>query len=207
MCCRAKRKKELLTALQNCFAKTDPTWDTIVKSLQPPEDESYSRDRANAFLPYAEHPCFDDIVDDWLAILRLNITGFDVFPHLVNLAGLHLIKYQLSISRQLLGHSTPPAFICEVVAPRKTLVREVVAAGLDPTVVRLREIAEPPAFTFEASLPLEEAFHLVEERDLERVPVVEGGRLAGVLSRAVVQRRLAEDEPVEDDAGEEAVVL
>jgi hypothetical protein len=125
MCCRAKRKKELLTALQNCFAKTDPTWDTIVRSLQPPEDESYSRDRANAFLPYAEHPCFDDIVDDWLAILRLNITGFDVFPHLVNLAGLHLIKYQLSISRQLLGHSTPPAFICEVVAPRKTLVREI----------------------------------------------------------------------------------
>jgi CBS domain-containing protein len=39
------------------------------------------------------------------------------------------------------------------------------------------------------------------------VPVVEGGRLVGVLSRAVVQRRLAEDEPVEDDAGEEAVVL
>jgi len=27
------------------------------------------------------------------------------------------------------------------------------------------------------------------------VPVVEDGRLVGVLSRAVVQRRLAEDEP------------
>ena len=94
------------------------------------------------------------------------------------------------------------------VITRKTLVREVVAAGLDPTVVGLREIAEPPAFTFEASLPLDEAFHLTEERDLERVPVVEGGRLVGVLSRAVVQRRLAEDdEPAEDQAGEEAVVL
>jgi CBS domain-containing protein len=93
------------------------------------------------------------------------------------------------------------------VITRKTLVREVVAAGLDPTAVRLRDIAEPPVFTFEASLPLDEAFHLSEERDLERVPVVEGGRLVGVLSRAVVQRRLAEDEPVEDDAGEEAVVL
>ena len=93
------------------------------------------------------------------------------------------------------------------VITRKTLVREVVAAGLDPTAVWLRDIAEPPVFTFEASLPLDEAFHLTEERDLERVPVVEGGRLVGVLSRAVVQRRLAEDEPVEDDAGEEAVVL
>ena len=37
---------------------------------------------------------------------------------------------------------------------------------------------------------------MLEEHDLERVPVVEdGGRLVGVLSRAVVQRRLAEDEP------------
>jgi CBS domain-containing protein len=80
------------------------------------------------------------------------------------------------------------------VITRKTLVREVVASGLDPTQVRLRDIAEPPRFTLDASLPLEEAFRTVEELDLERVPVVEGERLVGVLSRAVVQRRLAEDE-------------
>jgi CBS domain-containing protein len=93
------------------------------------------------------------------------------------------------------------------VITRKTLVREVVAEGLDPTEVRLREIAEPPVFTLDASLPLDEGFHTVEARDLERVPVVEEGRLVGVLSRAVVQRRLAEDEPPAGDTGEEAVVL
>lgn len=125
MCCRARRKMELLEALEKCFTKTDPTWDTVVRSLQPVEDEPLSRERANAFLPYAEHPCFDELVDDWLAILRLNITGFDVYPHLVNLTGLHLIKYQLTVSRQLLGFSDPPSFVCEVVAPRKTLVREI----------------------------------------------------------------------------------
>ena len=125
MCCRARRKAELLAALQGCFAATDASWDIVVKALQPPEDESLSRDRANAFLPYAAHPCFDDLVEDWLAILRLNIAGFDVFPHLVNIAGLHLIKYQLTVARQLLGHATPPSFVCEVVAPRKTLVREI----------------------------------------------------------------------------------
>jgi CBS domain-containing protein len=81
------------------------------------------------------------------------------------------------------------------VITRKTLVREVVAAGRDPREVELREIAEPPLFTLDASIPLEEGFHTLEERDLERVPVVENGRLVGVLSRAVVQRRLAEDEP------------
>ncbi len=86
------------------------------------------------------------------------------------------------------------------VVTRKTLVREVVAAGLDPGAVLLRAIAEPPNFTLDAGLDLDRAFHLLEERDLERVPVVEeGGRLVGVLSRAVVQRRLAEDEPPEDE--------
>jgi CBS domain-containing protein len=92
------------------------------------------------------------------------------------------------------------------VVTRKTLVREVVAAGRDPGAVSLREIAEPPNFTLDAGLDLEGAFRFLEEQDLERVPVVEeGGRLVGVLSRAVVQRRLAEAEPPEEEP--ESLVL
>jgi len=81
------------------------------------------------------------------------------------------------------------------VITRKTLVNRVVAGGLDPREVPLGDIAEPPNYTLDAALPLDEGFRLLEELDLERVPVVEGDRLVGVLSRAVVQRRLAEDEP------------
>jgi CBS domain-containing protein len=93
------------------------------------------------------------------------------------------------------------------VLTRKTLVREVVAAGRDPRDVRLREIAEPPIFTLDAELPLDDGFRELEERDLERVPVVEGARLVGVLSRAVVRRRLAEDDPPELDPDPGTVVL
>ncbi len=94
------------------------------------------------------------------------------------------------------------------VVTRKTLVREVVAAGLDPSAVNLREIAEPPNFTLDAGLELESAFRFLEEQDLERVPVVEeDGRLVGVLSRAVVQRRLAEDEPPEAEPDPGSLVL
>jgi len=94
------------------------------------------------------------------------------------------------------------------VVTRKTLVREVVAAGLDPSAVNLREIAEPPNFTLDAGLELESAFRFLEEQDLERVPVVEeDGRLVGVLSRAVVQRRLAEDEPPEAEPNPGSLVL
>ena len=84
------------------------------------------------------------------------------------------------------------------VITRKTLVREVVAAGLDPTTTTLRDIAEEPVATIESDTPLAEAFGMLEERDLERVPVVEHGKLVGVLARGIVQRRLAEDEPPPD---------
>ena len=85
------------------------------------------------------------------------------------------------------------------VVTRKTLVREVVATGRDPQTTRLGEIAEPPIFTLQAGMDVDEAFRALEERDLERVPVVDGERLVGVLARAVLQRRLAEDELPEDD--------
>ena len=81
------------------------------------------------------------------------------------------------------------------VVTRKTLVQKVVATGLDPRTTALRDIAEPPLFTLDASMDLDDAFHALEENDLERVPVVEDGRLVGILSRTVLQRRLAEDEP------------
>jgi len=81
------------------------------------------------------------------------------------------------------------------VITRKTLVREVVAAGLHPRDVTLREIAEPPNFTIESTMRLDDAFAFLEEQDLERVPVVEDGKLVGVLSRSVIRRRLAEDDP------------
>ena len=87
------------------------------------------------------------------------------------------------------------------VVTRKTLVREIVARGRDPRTTPLREIAEDPLFTIDADSELDEAFRELEERDFERVPVVEEGRLVGVLSRAGVQRRLAEDE--EPPAGDE----
>jgi CBS domain-containing protein len=85
------------------------------------------------------------------------------------------------------------------VITRKTLVREIVAAGRDPRATSLAAIAEPPNYTIDSRTPLDDGFRFMEERDLERVPVLEDGRLVGVLSRAVVQRRLAEDEPPPPD--------
>jgi CBS domain-containing protein len=91
-------------------------------------------------------------------------------------------------------------FVCDEsgaltgVVTRKTLVREVVAPGLHPRETPLGQIAEEPHYTIDASQQLDDAFHFLEVHDAERVPVVDGGRLVGLLSRSVLQRRLAEDE-------------
>jgi CBS domain-containing protein len=84
------------------------------------------------------------------------------------------------------------------VVTRKTLVREVVASGRNPAQTTLGEIAEEPNATIDSAMPLDLAFDFLEQQDYERVPVVEEGRLLGVLSRSAVQRRLAEDEEPED---------
>jgi len=91
-------------------------------------------------------------------------------------------------------------FVCDGnrfvgVVTRKTLVREVVATGRDPSKTPVGEIAEEPHWTVDAEAPVDEAFRFMEEKDAERVPVVEGERLVGVLSRSGLQRRLAEDDP------------
>jgi len=80
------------------------------------------------------------------------------------------------------------------VVTRKTLVARVVAEGRDPSATLVGELAEPPYYTIDADTPLDDAFRFIEAHDAERVPVVDGGRLVGVISRAVLQRRLAEDE-------------
>src|SRR5438067_9097591 len=75
------------------------------------------------------------------------------------------------------------------------LVERVVAAGRDPRSTRVGEVAEPVPVTAFPDMPVEEAYHLMETGDIERLPVTEDGRLVGVLSRSALARRLAEDEP------------
>jgi CBS domain-containing protein len=80
-----------------------------------------------------------------------------------------------------------------VVTPQ-ALVERVVAAGLDPASTPLAAVAVPPALVLDADATLDDGYRLLEEAEVERAPVTEAGRLVGVLSRSVVQRRLAEDE-------------
>jgi CBS domain-containing protein len=70
-----------------------------------------------------------------------------------------------------------------------------VASGVDVTSLSARDLADTEVTTIGPDAPLDDALRLMVERDLERLPVTEDGRLVGVLPREPLLRRLAEDEP------------
>jgi hypothetical protein len=50
---------------------------------------------------------------------------YDAFPHLVTLGAFHIMLYQLEVSAAWSGKEDCPQIVCEIVAPKKSLVREL----------------------------------------------------------------------------------
>ena len=78
------------------------------------------------------------------------------------------------------------------VITRKTLVREVVARGLDPRTTTLREIAEAPNATIDSDMPLDEAFALPRGAGLRARA---GGRATASSSACSRARRCSGGSP------------
>src|SRR5205823_5379370 len=79
------------------------------------------------------------------------------------------------------------------------LARDIEALAQDPR--RAQDLMTAPAITVTAGTPLRDAAHLMVERRLKRLPVVdEQGALVGMVSRADILRTLTEgfaDEPLQ----------
>jgi CBS domain-containing protein len=74
-----------------------------------------------------------------------------------------------------------------------------VAESRDLRPLTVGEVADRDVPTVGPETQLGDALLLMAEQDLERLPVVEDGRLLGILPREPVVRRLAEDEPPPPD--------
>jgi hypothetical protein len=119
---RSRHAVALRPHLARAFERDDPC-DRLLELMQPERSDD-RQDRGNCYLPYASHPAFDALARDWLSIFELQLPRFDSYPHLATLGALHLALYQLVVASDLCGERRP-SFVCEVVAPRKTLVREL----------------------------------------------------------------------------------
>src|SRR5262245_28276326 len=70
-----------------------------------------------------------------------------------------------------------------ILTDRDVVVRAV-AEGLDPEAVRVGEVASQDPVTVRPDQALDEAMELMARHRVRRLPVVEDGRLVGVVSQA-----------------------
>jgi len=117
--------RDRLAAIFPARVLTTNKWNNLIKQMQPQMADIAGPDRGvDTFLPYDQHPIFELIAEDWLSLLELELPGFDVVPYLVTTGAFGLLLYHLHTSARLLGHDGLTPIVCEVVAPRKGLVRE-----------------------------------------------------------------------------------
>jgi CBS domain-containing protein len=84
-----------------------------------------------------------------------------------------------------------------VLTDRDICIR-VVAEGVDPRSVRLSDILEGEVVTVGPDEPIDAAADLMREKAIRRVPVVEGGRLVGLVSLGDLAREMDEGRALAD---------
>lgn len=134
MLCRSGRGEEILSRLE-CIGIINPNhsidhkgskWNQLVLALQSPTERGAPRTSGSPpYLPYEKLPDYERLAEDWLSILGCDLPDYDALPHIVTITGLHLIIYLLSRAKASVGEFTPPSFVLEIVAPKKTTVREL----------------------------------------------------------------------------------
>ena len=126
MLCRSARVDELRERLVNRLFAVKAPYDGLVKALQG-DIQLARNDRAGAYLPCKTHQIFDRLAEDWLSILNLEIPIYDAIPHLVVMTGLHLLLYQLQRGSEVLGRTERTTLLCEIVSPKRSVVRDLSA--------------------------------------------------------------------------------
>jgi hypothetical protein len=175
MIVRSENADGLRPHFARAFERTDPC-DRLLALLQPDRPEDLQH-RGDSFLPYASHPAFEALSKDWLAVLQVGLPRFDAYPHLSILGAFHLALYQLEVAA-LSCQQPRPTYVCEIVAPRKTLVREL--SGMSylqnsqlparAVEIYVQSVAQAPAWLAAARDPAGFATCRQVMRDLVRWP-------------------------------------
>lgn len=126
MLSRSGKGSEIAQALEDSIFKAQGPWDNLVRLLQPGTKSEMRVEtlKTGAYLPYAFRPEYLCLAEDWLRLFKNQMPAYDVLPHLVNIAGLHLIRYFLNCAQETAGLATVEC-VLEIMAPRKTVIRDL----------------------------------------------------------------------------------
>lgn len=123
MLCRSEHKAALRPYTEKLLCGDNPS-NRLLGLLQPGLDDDLTL-RSKSYLPYTSHQIFNRLSEDWLSVFQLDLPGFDSLLHLVTLSSLYVLLYQLQVATEWIPGEQRPFMICETVAPKKTLVREL----------------------------------------------------------------------------------
>ena len=150
MLCRSNYSSQLSKHITKLLLGDNP-WNGLLGLLQPVSEEQDTFVRGHSYLPYSRHSTFDKLGEDWLSIFNLHLPGFDSVSYLVTLGAFHILLYQITIAAEKLQKKSTPHMICEVVAPKKTLVRELSFANYQENVDLPAQAVESYIYTIEQS--------------------------------------------------------
>ena len=88
-----------------------------------------------------------------------------------------------------------------VVTDRDIVVRAV-ARELDVATTTVREVMSPDVSTLTADASIDDCVRLMAKEQVRRVPIVDGGKLVGIVSQADLARASAEEPQLEDELAE-----
>lgn len=210
MLSRAKRVDELRPKLAALLAPEQPKNRLIGMLSAESDGRPGLQMKGNSFLPYKAHPAFDRLAEDWLAVLNLGLPAQDAFAHLAPLASLHVMLYQLETAAVWAG-KVRPSLVCEIIAPRRELVRQRSIASFNENDALARQalVAYAEAVLADSDWPSDDISDLSEDERLERASEFlkqEFSYSADVRSGTVEALRLqfeqAAESKLDDNAGQ-----
>lgn len=125
MISRSNKKEEILEYLSEKILVGKSQFNRLVAQLQPEDEDLEEEKREGGYLPYEKLEEYNLLSEDWVNLFRCNMPNYDVFPHLVNITGLHMIIYLLNRSKEVLKDNNRLTFVLEIIAPQKTIIRDL----------------------------------------------------------------------------------
>ena len=122
MLTRAKKGAELGDLLAERLFERSAPMNRLARAMQG-APQLPDEPRISGYLPEASNPRFDQICEDWLAILTRDIPVYDALEHLIAITGLNMLLYFLERAKSAAGDDEPVEFVCEIVAKDGRKVR------------------------------------------------------------------------------------
>jgi len=122
MLTRSKRGAELGGILSARLFDREAPMNRLARALQG-EPQLAEDPRPTGYLPEASNPRFDQICEDWLAILNRDMPIYDALEHLIAITGLNMLIYFLERAKYQSGDDDPVELVCEIVSKTRTKVR------------------------------------------------------------------------------------